>query len=174
MMAVSDAKPGMVQGRKTIDSLQVIRLILDYAKDSDEAVSLIKKYNIDFSGGPPLHYLIADSSGNSKIIEFINRRTIIIENKQPWQVSTNFVITKDLIPDSDSPCWRFNLSYRTLNRQKGSITDSGAMALLKDVSQANTIWSAVYNFSTGSIRLVMGRKYNQVHQFWLKMDGFGK
>ncbi len=53
MMALSYAKPARDPQKVTLGSLHAMRLILDYAKDVDEAVSLLQKHNVDFAGGPP-------------------------------------------------------------------------------------------------------------------------
>jgi hypothetical protein len=43
------------------------------------------------------------------------------------------------------------------------------MSLLKDTSQDHTTWSVVYNLENGQINLVMGKNYDRVHTFNLKM-----
>jgi hypothetical protein len=45
------------------------------------------------------------------------------------------------------------------------------MSLLEDVSQSGdypTIWSVVYNLSTGAVRLAAGRDYQNVFEFTLR------
>jgi len=56
--------------KETIGSLGVIRKMLDHARDVDEAVAILQNYNVDVESGPPLHYLIADPSGCSALVEF--------------------------------------------------------------------------------------------------------
>ena len=46
-----------------------------------------------------------------------------------------------------------------------------AMDLLKDVSKNDTVWSTVYNQSTGEIQIAMGKNYEHVNEFSLKMKG---
>jgi len=70
MAAVS---PGGMQpdpNKETRDSLSVMREILDLAETVDQAVGILSRHNIDFGGGPPLHYLIADANGQSALVEF--------------------------------------------------------------------------------------------------------
>ena len=43
------------------------------------------------------------------------------------------------------------------------------MNLLQATSQDHTVWSVVYNLSSGEIRLAMGKDYNKVYSFRLKM-----
>ncbi|HNT67095.1 MAG TPA: hypothetical protein PKN04_15030 [bacterium] len=43
-----------------------------------------------------------------------------------------------------------------------------AMPLLQSVAQDRTIWSSVYNLTTGDIQIAMGQAYQNIHQFSLK------
>jgi hypothetical protein len=101
MMAVPHGEGGADAHKATLDSLEVIRLLLDYAANLDEALVLMEKYNLDFSGGPPLHYLIADSSGASAVVEYIGGTLRIFRSDQPWQVSTNFLFSEIPLEHAD-------------------------------------------------------------------------
>ena len=63
MAAVPNAKNSVDSSKSTVGSLQIIRIMLDKAKNVEEAVTLIRKHNIRFNGGPQIHYLIADATG---------------------------------------------------------------------------------------------------------------
>lgn len=172
MMAVSEAVSGRDPEKVTISSLGAIRLMLDYAKDVDEAIALLGQYNIDFTGGPPLHYLITDGTGNSVVIEFIDGEMILLRGEDPWQVSTNFLISIERPQGSDSSCWRYNLAYEKLQSAAGNISLEDSMVILEVVAQSGsypTIWSIVYNRSSGEIHVVVGRQYDKVHRFELEM-----
>jgi hypothetical protein len=167
MMAVPYADAGRDPQKVTLDSLQAIRLLLDYAQDVEEAISLLQDYNIAWDGGPPLHYLIADASSGSAIVEFVDGQMRVLRSQEPWQVSTNFVISESMPEGARSECWRYNSAYEALQEANGSLSPSGAMALLQSVSQPNTIWSLVYSLSTGDVQVAMDRGYDQVHKFRL-------
>jgi len=169
MMAISSADSGHDSQKMTLSSLEIIRLLLDYAKDVDEAIVLFGKYNIDFGGGPPVHYLIADRSGDSAVVEFIKGEMSVLQNDQLWQVSTNFVITGTTSESAKAKCWRYRKASETLEQVYGKRSQSEAMTLLKSVSQARTIWSTVYMLTTGNIQVVMGQNYDTVHSFSLKL-----
>ncbi len=63
--------------KQTIDSLLVIRKILDGAATIEEAVEIIKTYNIDWGSGPALHYLVAEASGSSALVEFSKGEIVV-------------------------------------------------------------------------------------------------
>lgn len=169
LMSVPDAEGSHNLHKMNINEVDVIRLVLDHAKDVTEAIALIKKYNIVFAH-EPIHFLIADVSGHSAVIEFVKSQVEVIQNTEAWQVSTNFQIygTKD----GALLCNRYATATQTLKKTNGVISDDGAMKLLKDVSQPITMWSAVYNLSTGDIQVRMGfnpAHFSQVKKFKLKM-----
>jgi hypothetical protein len=168
MMAVPYAEAGRDPQEVTLDSLQAIRLLLDYAQDVEEATSLLADYNIDFAKGPPVHYLLVDASGHSAVVEFVDGEMNVLRNQEPWQVSTNFVISEAMPEGTGSECWRYNTAYEVLEGANGSLSPDEAMALLNSVSQSSTIWSLVYNLSTGDIQVAMNRKYDRVHEFKLE------
>ncbi len=163
MMAVPEVKAPEDPDKVTIGEIHVIRLILDYAKDVNEAIDLLQQYNVRIEE-PPIHYLIADRSDNSVVIEFVDGEMIILRNEEPWQVSTNFVIS-DYEEPGEASCWRYDSTSAQLEEYKGDITADLAMDILESVSQPFTIWSTVYDMSNGDIRVAMGTKYNEIHKF---------
>jgi predicted choloylglycine hydrolase len=155
--------------KPTLLNSQVVRLVLDHARDVDEALTLIQQYNCDFAD-VCVHFHIADASGKSAILEYVDGGVAVIRNDKPWQVSTNFLISEAQQAGADSDCWRYNAAYRFLDNAQADVSQDEAMALLKTTSQDNTVWSILYNLSTGEIQLAMGRDYEQVHAFKLEMD----
>jgi choloylglycine hydrolase len=168
MMALPAAEAPDDPKKQTVSSLLIIRLMLDYTKNVDEAVAILKNFNIDFQGGPPLHYFITDRSGRSVVVEFVSRKISVIRNTHPWQVATNFIITGLSPEDSRASCWRYKKVWETLENQVVMPSPLNALSLLKDVSQGNTIWSVVYDTSSLDFLVVMGKKYDLVHEFNLK------
>jgi hypothetical protein len=163
MNALDEARAPYDPSKVTIGELQLIRLVLDYASSTEEAVTLARQYNISI-GNPPIHYLIADSSGHSVIIEFVDGRMEVMDNAHPWQVTTNFVIT-GLIDPRNAPCWRYRTAYGSLKGKNGTLSEGEAMSLLEDVSQPITRWSTVFDLKHGRLEVAMGRDYDDPHHF---------
>jgi hypothetical protein len=169
MMAVPYTGLSQDPEKVTIRPLQAIRLMLDYAGDVDEAIALLQNYNLVFRGGPAVHYLIADAAGNSGVIEFVDGEMVVLRPDEPWQVSTNFVISREQPEGADTLCWRYNRAYETLAEANGKISSSDAMTLLQNVSQDSTMWSVVYGMKTGNIQIVLDRNYDKIREFKLEM-----
>lgn len=160
--------PGGMQAdlsKETIGSLGIIREMLDHARNVDEAVDLIRRYNIDF-GGPPLHYLIADANRKSVLVEFYRGEMHVIENEKPWHFATNFLLSSVLNP-RDGNCWRYDTISHRMNETQGMLDARSAMELLADVAQDNTQWSVVYQMALGEVSITMDRDYSEIHTFYV-------
>ncbi|MHC4070347.1 MAG: carcinine hydrolase/isopenicillin-N N-acyltransferase family protein, partial [Planctomycetota bacterium] len=149
--------------KPTLLNSQLARLVLDHAKDVNEAIALITQYNAEFV--IPVHFHIADASGNSAVVEYTNGKIDVVRNDNPWQVSTNFLISEKNKPD----CWRYNLANESLSKTNGKMSQDEAMGVLEAAKLGNTVWSVVYNLSTGRVQLAMGKDYDKVHNFKLEM-----
>jgi hypothetical protein len=151
--------------KPTLLNSQIVRLVLDHAKNVDEALTLIRQYNIDFAD-VSVHFHIADVSGNSAVVEYMDDGISIIRGEKNWQVSTNYLFSEPVQPD----CWRYKKASEALTKEQGDITNQQAMDILQGTSQDITTWSIVYNLSTGGINLALGKDYNDVHTFKLSME----
>lgn len=166
MAAVPESAQPEQPGQRTIDSLMVIRLVLDTARNVDEALDIFKQYTLEWGRGPALHYLLADRSGRSFLLEFWQGELVVIENDGEWQAATNFLQSANN-EEISGICPRFDTIRERMNQTGGKISPQEAMQILESVSQANTQWSVVYGMSDGSIRIVMGRAYEQITTEWL-------
>ena len=156
--------------KETTGSLRVIRKMLDGAANVDEAVAILQSYNVDFEGGPPLHYLIADPSARAVLVEFHEGEMTLIPNDTPWHLATNFLRTA-AGESAQGECWRYDRLSQRLTEAAGRMTTQGAVDLLADVSQEGTQWSVVYGISAGDVHVTMGQAYDTVHTFHLDLAG---
>ena len=146
-----------------------MRAILDRAGSVDEAVAILGQYNIDWEGGPPLHYLVADRSGRAALVEFHGGQIVVLPNTGPWHAATNF--TRSAVAgDAAGQCHRFDTLVRRLTDTGGALDPRAALDLLQAVAQTEsaTQWSVVYGMSSGQVDVVVGRRYSQVHTFRLE------
>ncbi len=173
MMAVPHAEGGTDPDKPTLEELEMIRVVLDSARDVPEALVLFDQYNLDF-GNVPVHFMIADAVGNSAVVEYLDGKPVITQKELDWQVSTNFILSEEQPAGDESPCWRYNLLYAELQKSQGMANEEQAMNLLAQVSQGGetaTRWSGVYNLSALTLDLALGRNFQQVFQFKLDRDG---
>ncbi len=140
----------------------VIREMLDHAANVDEAIDIIQNYNVDMEGGPSLHYLIADSTGRSALVEFYRGEMVVIFNETDWHLATNF-LRASVGESAEGECWRYDKIDQRLTQTLGHLTTQDATSLLAQVAQGHTQWSIVYGISTGDVNIVMGQEYDDVH-----------
>ncbi|MGW0433548.1 linear amide C-N hydrolase [Micromonospora sp. NPDC003197] len=156
--------------KPTVGSVRILRLVLDQAATVDEAVAVIDRYNLDFDGGPPLHYLIADASGASAVVEFVDGRMRVLPGGPPWQVLTNIRLA-DASEAARQRDRRYATAAAHLTRANGVVDWQGAMEILQAVAQSHTRWSVTYEPRTGAVHVVTGQRWSTVHDFNLRMAG---
>lgn len=169
MMSIAHAEGGNDPEKRTIDSLELMRLLLDHAASVHQALILIQDYNVDF-GEIPVHYLIADKDGHSALIEYINGEPKVIPNDENWQASTNFLISETSFPLNDLACSRYALLEQELWNFDGKLDMEKGMELLDKVSQTGdfaTRWSVVYDLSHTRIQVAVGGNYSEIYEFSL-------
>lgn len=154
--------------KETRGSLGIIREMLDHAATVDEAVAILQSYTIDFEGGPPLHYLIADATGHAALVEFYRGEIVVAPNTADWHLATNFI--RAAVASTEGECWRYDTLNARLTAAQGRLTPPDALALLKQVAQESTQWSIVYGISTGNVTVALHRAYGASHTFHLDMN----
>jgi len=162
--------------KKSVNSPTVLRLVLDNARNVDEALKILAEYNIT-DPWLPGHYLLADPSGKSVVVEYLDGKMQVIPNSQPWQAITNFYITRDTGEVDPNDNWghgRLNLITGSMEKTQGVATATEALGILKSVSLPGTQWSVVYNMTTGDVKVVMGRNYEVMYSYHLKMKAIQK
>jgi hypothetical protein len=169
MAAVRDSWMLYDPTKPVIDSLAIIRQILDQARNVDEAIAILDSYNIEM-GSVPLHYLIADRSGRAALVEFYDEM-VVIPSLSPWHLATNH-LRVNVPAGAPSGCWRYDRIEQRLTADGGNLTSQQAIDLLQSVSQEGgnpTQWSILYGIDSGLIQIVMGKKFNQIVSFQLDL-----
>jgi hypothetical protein len=167
-MASVDAVAEIRPDRPAVGSVSIMRLVLDQARTVDEAVRVLGSYNIDFSGGPGLHYMVADATGASAVVEFVDGRMRVTPRPaaEPWQVMENFHLD-----GTDEPTRAGHQRYRTaterLSAAAGAPGTPAALDLLRDVAQNHTQWSAVYDLAARTLSLYTDKHRTRLHHFTL-------
>ncbi|MBG0832979.1 linear amide C-N hydrolase [Planomonospora sp. ID67723] len=156
MAAVPDGElPPRTAGRPALGSVRIIRMILDRAATVEEALAIVRRYDVDFTGGPQLHYLIADATGRSAVVEYAEGRLSVIDDR----VLTNFTMTgtgeRERAADA---------RYRELDEGLPAARSwRDGMALLQRVAQGHTRWSVVYDLADATARVVTAKRWGRVH-----------
>lgn len=155
LAADASARAEVVDGRSYIGGLGIQRMVLDHADTVDDAIELFDSYNIDFSGGPGLHYLLADSKGGKAVVEFDAGKLAVIRppSGQPWMCLENFHMSSTT-EDARSVHSRYTTCAKSLDSSRGKISVDDAFSLLDDVRQPQTQWQSVYSLAAGTLKVI--------------------
>lgn len=171
LLAVPYAEPPQDTDKITLNTTTAIRLVLDKAANVEEAMSLLKNYNYYFSGDVDCHFLIADKTGRTVLVEFMENDVKFIETDKNYQIASNFIMYKGLnVGEGYTEFERYDTVEEKLSQSKGIISEKDAMGLLEEVlDPERTQWSIVYNQVTGKILVSMNKKYEEIHSFVFEM-----
>ncbi len=149
-------------GKPDVTSTTLIRLILDYADNLEEAIEIARSYDLHDSANSSYHYMVADSSGRSAILEWVNltdrydndgakRKLLVIYNDEDddvgtleanadYQCVTNFIVAPgyyDGAPSKPRNGYdRYAKLYHSLNAVDGVVQDEEeAMSILLGVGR---------------------------------------
>ena len=163
LMAVPTAQAPFDPTRASLYDLALIRLVLDYADDANHAVELLRSCNYRVTS-PPVHFLIADRTGRSALVEYVEGEMKVVRSSEPFAVATNFVVFGSQAPLSTG-CPRYARAHSTLLAKGGVLSRAEALDLLSAVSQPSTMWSAVYDLNARGIEVAPGRRYGRSYRF---------
>ena len=177
--------------KKNINTTVAIRLLLDNASTVDEAIDLLKKYNMRMYNTDDehnYHYMMADAKGNFAIVEYTRNprkpneqfptQMEVLRHNDTLRCVTNFYVSPTMVGTTDG--WGSNHGKTrywdlrsTLQDHNYALTPEDAMSLLHLVSQERkdddptsfTQWSALYNLTNKSVRLALLRDYSKFFDF---------
>jgi hypothetical protein len=132
-MAVEHAEPPVSAKHPAIIQSTLERVILDYAKDADEAVDLVRAFNVHFVEVPE-HLMVADASGRSRIIEFIGGQIRVTSAERPWQICTNDVVWRKSEIERATACSRYRSGSNAAEKLGGVVDYADARRVARIMS----------------------------------------
>jgi hypothetical protein len=160
-MAVKNVQAPDDPAKPNIIHSAAMRLILDYAKTTDEAVELLKQYNIHFVA-ETCHLMIADATGKSVVVEFIDGQLRPTTTHESWQICTNHQICGKTEAENCTSCSRYKLASAELTELHANGGAKDVMKIMQSVSKADhTMWSSVYELTTGEFDFAYRRHYEK-------------
>ena len=150
-----------------ITTTTAIRLLLDRAATVDEALALLRQYDMHASANSCYHFQIAGAAGRAVVVEYIGDEMNVVESPR----ATNFLLTEgdwDFGRGQD----RFAVLEETMEASGGVLTEEEGMALLQAVSQqpqpgkdSSTQWSCLYNQVRGTVDIAVAMDYDSLYHF---------
>lgn len=177
VLLIKEEATNQISDKLDITTSTAIRLVLDKAANVEEAIALLENADMHASANSSYHFQIADASGNSVVIEYIdNKIRVIRKESDENQALTNFLISEERYGSGKGQD-RYEVLMNTLNQKQGILSEQEAMDLLQAVSQDKineaggvtaTQWSVVYNNTQKTMMICAGNQFDQVYTFTLE------
>ena len=174
LLAVPEAPGPNDEDKLTLGTTTIIRLVLDKASTVEEAVDLMKQYNIYFSADIYSHFLIADRNGNSVLVEYWDGELKTVTTAEDYQIASNFIAYNGLnIGEGFTEFERYETVKRTIETNGGILSEQQAIDLLAEVGiyhdgVEKLQWSVIYNLTTGTGKIFARRNTDNIIHFQLE------
>lgn len=162
-----------------IGTTLAIRILLDKAATVAEAVEMLKTYDMHASANGCFHIQIADASGASVVVSYVNDEMVVTEKEGVFQAATNFYLHDVPFEYEKQGEDRYAILADTLTQKNGILTPEAGMELLNAVSIKgtepdeegrvySTQWSAIYDLSAATLTLCVDRDYETCYTYEAK------
>lgn len=157
-------------GRTGLTTTTAVRVLLDRAGTVQEAVDVLAGCDMHASRGLMVHFAIADASGSSVAVEYIDNRMTVVDTP----VVTNFYLAEGDRHGRGTP--QSHDRYEILSERLAA-SDSFSLDDVRDALEAvgkhnyrdgeTTEWSMVCNQATGEVRYYHREDYGQGYRFMI-------
>ena len=151
-------------GKIGVTTTSAIRIVLDRCATVQEAVEMLRRFDMHQSRGSNYHFQITDALGGSVVVEYANGQMYVWDARYV----TNFFLTPGI---DKTGCGRnrYEILKRFITETDGVFADmNAAMEPLKQASEDGTRWSAVYNMTDLSV--LMSLEHNFTHSYTFRLN----
>lgn len=168
--------------RPAINTSLAIRLVLDRAATTQQAVDLLESYDMHAMAGRDYHFFISDATGDSRVVEYDpkdeERRLVAT----PAREVTNYyaLYADEVSPNQKNGVLghgkeRADAIAQVLDESAGAVTVNTAWEALRAAAQdpdpndvtSNTQWSIVFDNTNLTADIVVRRNWNNALSFAL-------
>ena len=174
LLAVPEAAPPFDENKVMLNTTTAIRLVLDNAATVNEAVALLRQYNIYFSGGIDCHFLIADASGQSVLVEYYDDGLQTVTTLEDYQIASNFIAYNGVnIGEGFNEFERYGAVKGAIESNGGYLSVDQVVTVLAEVGVMNEgvdklQWSVLYNLSSLNGMIFAHRNTNNLINFQIE------
>ena len=170
-------------GKPVISTTLAIRLVLDRAATTEEAVELLRSYDMYSSAGRDYHFYITDASGDGRVVEYDCESETRELVATPSEAVTNFFIIykEKALPNQKNGIYghgreRYDAVMKVLEEEKGNYTNDTVWKAMKSAAQSpnpddvtsNTQWSVSYNNTDLTAEIAIRRNWEDIIHFALE------
>ncbi len=163
-------------GKIPITTSIAVRMLLDKAATVEEGIALMAQHDMHSIGNSNIHFQLADATGDSAVIEYVNGEMRVLRSEGNNQVVTNFFLSADVKEEYRDGEDRLIILQTALDENKGVVTAEKAMQMLESVKALhdfdplsgmdyNTSYSIVFNNTTRSMDVCTNMNYETAYTF---------
>lgn len=132
-------EPGEVIHQDTdkpdLTTTAAIRLLLDKAATVDEALELLKQYDMHFSINAAYHFALSDAQGRSVAVEYLDGEMVVTETNV---VTNHYVTGRDGLPEGfEASYLRFDTLIRQWESHNKIMTGNEVLDAMKTAASSN-------------------------------------
>ena len=128
--------------KKDLTITTAIRLLLNKAATVNEAIDLLSQCDIYASGGISHHLAIADASGESVVVEFVDGNIVVVDTKY----ITNFNLANgDTLAGGEGAQQRYEILKSIYEENEGILTNEQMLDSLLQVAQLEGQWTTQWS-----------------------------
>lgn len=164
---------GQNTDKPDLTTTTAVRLILNQAANVDEAIALLKAYDLHASMGYMIHFALSDVSGKQVVVEYVNQEMIVTESP---------IVTNYYLAEGDHYGIGTRQSHDRFASLENWLNDNPTMdeSLVKEALESvskkhfndgeTTEWSIVFNQTNGNIDYYHRENHDVVYPFTLEGD----
>ncbi len=165
-------------GKTDVGTTLAIRAMLDKCAGVDEAIKLLKGFDMFAAANGCYHFQIADATGKSVVVSYVGNEMIITEKKNGFIAATNFYLHDVPFEYEKQGLDRYEILEKTLIEKKSLLSATEGMELLEAVRITgtdpdekgrvySTQWSAIYDLTNPTLSLCADMNYENVYTYTL-------
>lgn len=166
-------------GKPDVGTTLAIRAMLDKCATVDEAVEWLKGVDMYAAAKGCYHFQIADATGKSVVVSYVDNEMIITEKENGFIAATNFYLHDVPFEYDAQGLDRYEILEKTLTEKKSVLTAQEGMNLLKNVRITgtdpdakgrvySTQWSSIYDLTNPSLSLCADMNYDDIYVYEVK------
>ncbi len=163
-------------GKPDVGTTLAIRAMLDKCATVDEAVELLKSFDMYAAAKGCYHFQIADAIGKSVVVSYVNNEMVITEEENGIIAATNFYLHDVPFEYEKQGMDRYEILVNTLTEKESVLSAKEGMELLEaaritgtDPDEKgrvySTQWSSIYDLTTPSLTLCADMNYEDAYVY---------
>ena len=163
-------------GKPDVGTTLAIRAMLDKCATTDEAIELLRGFDMFAAAKGCYHFQIADAEGKSVVVSYVENDMIITEEKNGFIAATNFYLHDVPFKYEKQGLDRYEILEKTLKKKKCVLSAQEGMELLEAVRIKgtdpdekgrvySTQWSSLYDLTNKTLNLCSDMNYDDVYTY---------